>query len=529
MKNLVARYRLDWLNLILALGLAWLASIPFARPGAGQLGLIAAGGILFSLAMQQITSSRQARLMMEQYQILLAYLSSRLAVGETLERALLMAGPALVQQLGGHSMLYKSLKRLDRQIRAQVDLEQGLNNLLSTAVCPPVRPFLAILPQLRQMGGQLSAFVKSSHRMLAEQISLQQDIAAEQSQKNAEALILMILPFALAGILGGSATSYAAASLQVRTGRVGLALAYLLSCLAVTWTVYLLGNQVSYRLIRPEAAKPPRPASRLQNGLAHWLEKIYRGPFFGRWGNRLLLRIQEQSWQKSQQVQAYMEQKVLYLLLGLSLGLAWSLLSLLPPALCGVPGLILAGLQDLRAWSIYQQRKNQYRLAYPAFLNWVIVLLQAGFSLDKTLSVAARAWLPESVPGQQHRSRWFALRRQPVLVNPGHQLIAGDLQFLQQQQQAGRSCTWILTRLAEQNPILEVQSTLHMLIRYEREGGRELLDLLVLQANASWNLQRNGIRKALEARGLQLLLPMMIDLVVILFIAILPAMLMLAV
>jgi tight adherence protein C len=523
----------SWLRLLAAVSLAWLTSLPFTQPDAWRLLLVVLGSGLFCFAFQRWSSQRQARDNMEQYQALLAYLSSRLAAGETLERALVSAGPVLGQQLGIRRPICQGLNHLAQQIEAHVDLDQTIRNLLTWVDCPAVRPFMLVLPQLRQMGGQLDRFIKSSHRMLAEQISLAQDIASEQAQKNAEALILMVLPFFLALILGNSADGYAQSAQVQAGGRIGMALAYILACLAAVWTIVLISGQPvrstsSPSLIhkswihesrQPRIFKTPTPSVNL---LSHYLTglllRLYRGPLTGHWGKMLLLRIAEQNHSQENPARRYMAKKMRYLLAGLLLGAIWSITGLLPMILFWVPGLAIAILQDIQVWRSHDTRKNLYRLAYPAFLNWIVILLQAGFSLDKTLAVAAQAWLPEkNIPDPKVSDQQVS----------DQQVIANDLSFLCQQQQAGRSCAWILDRLAEQNPLLEIQSAIHMMIRYDKEGGQELLDLLNLQATGSWNLLRNGIRKSLETRSLQLLFPMMIDLVVVLLIAILPAMLML--
>ena len=59
--------------------------------------------------------------------------------------------------------------------------------------------------------------------------------------------------------------------------------------------------------------------------------------------------------------------------------------------------------------------------------------------------------------------------------------------------------------------------------RYEREGGSELLELLTLQAQTSYQLHRNGRRRELEEKSLLLLAPMTIDLLVILLVSVWPA------
>ncbi|MBP1757676.1 MAG: hypothetical protein H6Q62_532 [Firmicutes bacterium] len=102
-------------------------------------------------------------------------------------------------------------------------------------------------------------------------------------------------------------------------------------------------------------------------------------------------------------------------------------------------------------------------------------------------------------------------------------VVGEDLRFFQQQSLGVRSCDWIVERLADRNPVPELQVYWHNVARYEREGSRELLELLTLQAKTGYQLLSFGRRRELEERSLMVLLPMIIDLIVVLLVAIWPS------
>ena len=79
--------------------------------------------------------------------------------------------------------------------------------------------------------------------------------------------------------------------------------------------------------------------------------------------------------------------------------------------------------------------------------------------------------------------------------------------------------------LAERCPLPEIQAALHLMARYEREGGREILDLIHMQAERGRQLYRDAIRGRAEQRSLLLTLPMAIDLMVVMATVVLPAIL----
>jgi hypothetical protein len=79
------------------------------------------------------------------------------------------------------------------------------------------------------------------------------------------------------------------------------------------------------------------------------------------------------------------------------------------------------------------------------------------------------------------------------------------------------------SRLAERCPLPEVQAALRLMARYEREGGREILELIRMQSDRSRQIYRDALRGRAEQRSLLFVLPMAIDLVVVMATVILPA------
>jgi hypothetical protein len=70
----------------------------------------------------------------------------------------------------------------------------------------------------------------------------------------------------------------------------------------------------------------------------------------------------------------------------------------------------------------------------------------------------------------------------------------------------------------------EVQAALRLMARYEREGGREILELIRMQADRGRQLYRDAMRGRAEQRSLMFVFPMAIDLIVVMATVILPAM-----
>ena len=89
--------------------------------------------------------------------------------------------------------------------------------------------------------------------------------------------------------------------------------------------------------------------------------------------------------------------------------------------------------------------------------------------------------------------------------------------------EGGVSAADALEAFSHRISIPEAQSALLLAARYERSGGNEVLGLLRLQASSCWALCRNASRKKRERVAFTMILPMMLDFVSVLLVAIAPA------
>jgi Flp pilus assembly protein TadB len=486
-------------DLLFAGVLAFAASLTFPLTIAWRAGLLLPVILLLSLVLKKQRQQAKARDVLHDYQTLLAYLSSRLSIGETLERALWTSPKAIQSQVGVDSRFSKGLLQIARQIDSHSDLGNAIRAFVSQLPCASVQPILLVLPILQKTGGRLDQFVRDSHRMLSEMAALEQEIRAEQSQKQAEALILSLMPFVLSvglqQMINGDDQSnliHNALSQLVYGG------SYLLACLALalTWMSRQSG-QIDRKQPR---AKPQRRSSRindLDSRLAKLLLAFYEHPIIVRLSKPICVILADNPPSREQ----YFLVKLRIMVLGLTLALLWILWGAIPFYLLPTGPVGACLLQDASLLRRQRNRTNRYRLEYPLFLNWQANLLQTGISTTHSMQAGLAAWAdqdPNSVVGE-------------------------DLKFFQQQSLGVRTCDWIVERLADRNPVPELQVYWHNVARYEREGSHELLELLSLQAKTGYQLLSFGRRRELEEKSLLVLVPMIIDLLVVLVIAIWPS------
>ncbi len=144
--------------------------------------------------------------------------------------------------------------------------------------------------------------------------------------------------------------------------------------------------------------------------------------------------------------------------------------------------------------------KQQIRLEYPNFLNSMVVLLKSGLSLERSLRLMIDSY-----------------------QNNLHSHLKNDLAKIKHSLSVGESASFVLLQIAEDLPQEEIASLLQLMSRYDRDGGQEILNILDLQANSSWQLYRNAMRRRLQNKNMGLMFPMTIDLFIVIAMAMLPA------
>ncbi len=486
-------------DLLFAGIIALAASLPFPLTITWRLSFLLPAVVMLSLVLNRQRRQARARNVLHDYQALMAYLSSRLSVGETLERAFWTSESGLRGQIGRESPFAKGLKQIARQIDLHSDLGKAIQNFVDSQPCAPVQPVLLVLPVLQKMGGRLDQFVRDSHRMLAEMSALEQEIKAEQSQKQAEALILALMPFVLSAGLQQMFNSKDYVTLMTSwLSQLVYGGSYLLACLALTltWAARQTG-QIDQK--KPAAAhdRHLQLVIGIERQLARIFSSFYERPFLVRYTRSILDALAE----KQPDRERYFQSKLRLMALGAILIGLWISFGVVPNYIFPVGPFAACLLQDALLLRRQRSRINRYRIEYPLFLNWQVNLLRTGFTVANVMQTGLTAWSDHD----------------PTSV------VGDDLRYFQQQSRGVRTCDWIIEQLADRNPVPELQVFWHNIARYEREGGLELLDLLALQARTGYQLLSYGRRRELEERSLMVLLPMMIDLLVVLLISIWPS------
>jgi len=419
--------------------------------------------------------------------------------------------PSLALLLGHKSHLLADLKDMEQQLAAHQPLERLLAKLGSGLSCSEAQVCFRILPGLRQAGGQVSQYIRQQLKMTTEKLALQQDLNAETTQRRSEALILMMMPFALAGILRQTDDLLYQGINNSPAGFLGMFLAYVMAMLAIILTL----SALSFNPRTPTTLKIKNPSSRLHRlrlfrFIGNQLLGFYKNHLPESYGARLLQILHDEATLPGILLtgQLFFESKAIYCLVCILPGILFCLASpRLVFCLAAIP--IAASLmQDQMIFSRVRKRQAEYQLDYPIFLNLVTSLLQAGLSLHIVMDIAL-ASLCSGQTGLQSAVISESLRF--------------DLLHIQKQLRIGMPADMILEKAAAQCTISEVQSALMLMVRYDRTGEPEILQLLQMQATACWSLRRNAMRKQLERQSMSLLLPMTLDLISVMITAVLPA------
>lgn len=525
------------------LGLSGLAAYPYLRNHIVAMLFSSAAFAcgLFALS-RRYAVRKMERNRLDQFLWLLEFMTGKLSSGHTLEKTLLEATEVLESGLGRHRELHAGLTVLKKNLQAQVDLSRALLQFSLGFSCPQASRILQLLARLRLTAGQPSEFIRSSHRMLHEQITMLTEAQAEQHSKYSEAAILAGMPFVLSALLVFGVSQYSA-SLQSTVWALPAQLGvYLLAaaaaCLAILIMIPETGSVVADKKPRP-GRWPAYGNRRCRNRqpfnpsntdvidrprLVGYLKALYMK--WLPWS--VLIRFSQQltdlypndtdPWIR------HLKAKVQIGFAGMGAGL---LLTLIRPSLWFLllPAVLLPMLyHDRKLLERRQRQLQRRRLEYPGWLNLVALLLASGLSLQRTLELAIHAYLPDDhrsngtvgSAGRNHRTGTISIGES----NGG---LIKDLLGLQQQIERGQRAAEALTGLSQRIAVAQIQSVLQLMIRYDRDGGTALLQLIQIQAGACWQIQKNALRKKLETKSLLLLIPMGMDLLAVLATAIIPA------
>lgn len=530
------------LSAVVCLAICWLAGYPYFK---GHLILHATAAALasslFCWVLNGYLTRKRNLNRLEQFLWLLEYLGSRLAVGHTLENSLLKAASALETQMGSHRDLYKALSRLRKNLHSRLDLDRSLQQFSNQFKCADADKTMFLLSNLRIYGGRIETFIGSSRQMLQEQINIQKEVEAEQSQKYSEASVLSILPFCLAYVLILGNRQYNEALAYVNWAIPAQTVIFALAVIAAAMAIRIMSPETGADIrkrqfilrIRKNTVTKGKNLSGGKKGDTNDMTAagdalLYKlatriKPFYIRslpWS--LGIRFTRQlsySYPFGQDAWiCYLADKIKIGIYGMLTGL--TLIIIKPGLWYLLPLFIIIPVvyQDRRLFEKCQMHKRQERLHFPSWLNTLSLLLGSGLTLQRALELSLSVWLRRGIKFLTG----FPGRLESTAGNAAESFRV-DLRMLDHQLESGMPAARALNYLSERSSVPQVQAALQLIIRYDSDGGNDLLQMVHMQTAACWQVQKNALRKKLETRSLLLHLPMGLDLAAVLSTAILPA------
>jgi Flp pilus assembly protein TadB len=283
-----------------------------------------------------------------------------------------------------------------------------------------------------------------------------------------------------------------------------LSVLYLLSMFALFVLLLLLAPEKVKKKTRRSQRRKKR-TKKLPNNrrTATLLSRLYLDWLPGQIGMTISSSVQLLAEDKEDAWLQYMTRKVNDLVFGFVIATLFLLSGRVSPFIVALAVVSVSIARDIESCSEAAKRRENYRFYYPSAVNSLYILLESGLTFDRALRMVAKVNL-----SNRHDN------------DP----VANDLNKAVIHLETGCDSVMAANWLAEHCPLPEVQAALRLMARYEREGGREILELIRMQADRGRQLYRDAMRGRAEQRSLMFVFPMAIDLIVVMATVILPAM-----
>jgi len=423
--------------------------------------------------------------------VLLQVLCTSVSSGYSIEKSLVLVRPVIEHTFGKKSGLIKPLIELENNLKVHMSLEKSLSIFAESINFPETVPVFHALAISGQIGNNSLAILRSSCQMLSEMNAVQSEINASNAGKNAEALILCLMPFCITFALDRMSNDYLTLARSTSTGSVMLSVAFAI-CVTASALLFKFMSHTSEGNSKRE--KTDDITSNIKTPLTFLMQKIMPISFIS---SRHEL-FNELSVNPNVAYEMYLKKQIKTVLLsgiifsGILLLLKKSLIWIIPLEF----GIIFLNSKDIRH-SVDIKRENMMQ-DIPLFICLISTLLEAGMQLPKTIDICARAF-------------------------DDNKSLSLEIKNIRAMMLSGISASDAMENFSLRIQIPEAQAALLLVARYGRLGTSEVLNLLSLQSSSCWNLCRNAARKKQEREALALLLPMTLDFICVLIVATVPA------
>ena len=331
--------------------------------------------------------------------------------------------------------------------------------------------------------------------MLSELNAVQGEIAASNAGKNAEAAILCAMPFGVTFALNYMSSEYLDMARNTRTGSLLLAAAFGICTIACAMLLRFMSHEQGRKAYKSELASAALSGNKINSTpLTKLAKKIFPASF-------ITVRhelFNELSVNPDYTYEQYLKKQLLtgtvFLILSASILLSLGKSPLF--ALFFTAAILLLGGFEIR--SDVERKREDLMSDIPLFLCLITTLLESGMQLPKAISICAKAF-------DENKSLSLEIRNLRAMILSG--IPASDA----------------IEKFSLRIQIPEAQAALLLIARYGRLGTSEVLNMLNLQSQACWNLCRNASRKRQEREALGMIIPMTLDFISVLMVAMTPA------
>ncbi len=483
-----------WVYPFFAAGLYMASSLFISSPEIRLIISVILGIFPWKEAMKKLFSNgyRHTR---TQLLVMLQVLCTSVSSGYSIEKSLLMMRPVIEHTFGRRCMLIKPLINLENDLKLHISLEKALNSFAETVRFPETVPIFHALAISGEIGNNSLAILRSSCQMLSEMNAVQSEIHAQNAGKNAEAAMLCAMPFAVTFALNFMSRDYIDMARNTNLGSVLLAIAFAICVIACAMLLRYMSHD-SGRKIRASASLGYDDSLKVspKYPLTSFFRRIFPTGFIT---SRHEL-FNELSVNPRLAYEQYLKKQILICAASGFIGLTVSIKIGKNPCLA-VPFIVLMAVLGSREVRSEVERKREDLMTdIPLFMCLMSTLLEAGMQLPKAIEICAKAF-------------------------GDNKSLSLEIKNLRAMMLSGISASEAVERFSLRIQIPEAQSALLLVARYDRLGTAEVLNLLQLQASSCWNLCRNAARKKQEREALGLLLPMTLDFVSVLMVAMTPA------
>ena len=476
----------------LCIAIVYLLSGAFIPDGKLQLVISFPLGIFPFISCVRVLYGKRTTTLRAQNKVLMQSLCTSVSDGYSIERAFLCARVDIEKAFGKRAAFAHALKDVEHRLQAHEPLDSCMTHFCHKLDYYETLPILHALSLQKTVGNQIISILRSSCQMLSELHAVASEVEANNSGKNTEAFMLCMMPFGITYLLSMTSGDYMNQAQNSGLGKLLMVVAFSIAVFSCTYLFSLIGEKPAknkFNYMSESEIMPEKWKKKIHKiGLS--LPSIYT--------TRVLEWCNEISFSTMDAFDNFIFKVITRMLICTPLFLFIFMLLHLPLILVLFMDLLVLVLLHVDQQSIMNKRRLILMEDLPLFISMLSTLLESGILLPKALTTCGYAFSEQSC-------------------------LSLELKHMLSKIEGGVSAADALETFSHRISIPEAQSALLLAARYERSGGNEVLGLLRLQASSCWALCRNASRKKREREAFNMILPMMLDFVSVLIVAITPA------